>query len=225
MLDWYYLHEKPFPPDYQEIARLIRMRSHIDCIAVVLHEFFDCTENGWINHRANAEISKAGDKSTKASASAKARWNKEKDANALRPQSESNATHNTLPITQDTLPIIKEANASMSGSVPTCPHEQILKLFEKNLPSLTQPRVWEGNRQALMRQRWVQASKPSSYSENGYKTVLDGLAWWDSFFAYIAKDTKLASGFESNNRTWRPDLPWILNANNFQKIIDGKYNK
>ena len=102
MLDWYYLHEKPFPADYGEIARLIRMRSHIDCIAVVLHEYFDLGENGWIHHRANAEIAKAGDKSSKASESAKARWNRAKDANALPTQSESNATHNTLHITQDT---------------------------------------------------------------------------------------------------------------------------
>jgi hypothetical protein len=48
------------------------------------------------------KIEKVGEKSVKASASAKARWNKAKDANALPAQSDSNATHNTLPITQDT---------------------------------------------------------------------------------------------------------------------------
>lgn len=103
MLDWYYLHEKPFPCDYAEIARLIRMRSHTDCIAVVLHEFFDLSEDGWIHHRADAEIAKAGEKSNKASQSAKARWNKARDAIALQPQNESNATHNTIHITQDTI--------------------------------------------------------------------------------------------------------------------------
>ena len=77
------------------------MRSHTESIAIVLREYFECTEDGWIHHRANKEIAKAGDKSEKASASAKARWNK-KDANALPPLSDSNATHNTLPITQDT---------------------------------------------------------------------------------------------------------------------------
>jgi len=76
-----------------------------------------------------------------------------------------------------------------------------------------------------MRQRWIQAGKPSSYSPEGYKTQQDGLKWWDSFFAYIAADTKLRDGFESNGRVWRPDLAWIVNANNFAKIIDGKYQK
>jgi len=103
LLDWYYLHETPIPLDEAEVSRQIRMRSHTESIAIVLREYFVFTENGWIHHRANKEIAKADEKSEKASASAKARWSK-KDANALPTLSESNATHNTLPITQDTKP-------------------------------------------------------------------------------------------------------------------------
>ena len=101
LLDWYYLHETPIPLNEDEVSRQIRMRSHTESIAIVLQEYFERTDDGWIHHRANKEIAKAGDKSEKASASAKARWNK-KDANALPTLSESNATHNTLPNTQDT---------------------------------------------------------------------------------------------------------------------------
>ena len=101
LLDWYYLHELPIPLEEVEVSRQIRMRSHTESIAIVLQEYFERTDDGWIHHRANKEIAKAGDKSEKASASAKARWSK-KDANALPTQSDSNATHNTLPITQDT---------------------------------------------------------------------------------------------------------------------------
>jgi hypothetical protein len=72
-----------------------------------------------------------------------------------------------------------------------------------------------------MRSRWIQAGKPSSYSPQGYKTQQEGLAWWDSFFAYIAKDTKLAEGFESQGRTWKPDLEWIVNSSNFAKSLMG----
>ena len=114
----------------------------------------------------------------------------------------------------------------MSGTTfPPCPHTELLKLWGKNLPHLTQPRTWEGNRQANMRQRWIQAGKPSAYSLEGYKTTEDGLKWWDSFFGYIANDTSLAKGFEAKGRTWLPDLEWVVNATNFQKIIDGKYTK
>jgi uncharacterized protein YdaU (DUF1376 family) len=102
LLDWYYLHESSIPLDLNEVSRQIRMRTHSECIATALQEFFERTADGWVHHRANKEIEKVGDKSQKASASAKARWSKPKDANALRTQSEGNATHNTLPITQDT---------------------------------------------------------------------------------------------------------------------------
>jgi uncharacterized protein YdaU (DUF1376 family) len=104
LLDWYYLHETPIPLDASEVARQIRMRSHSDSIAIVLQEYFERTADGWIHHRADIEIEKVGEKSVKASASAKARWNKAKDANALPTQSDSNATHNTLPITHNTKP-------------------------------------------------------------------------------------------------------------------------
>ena len=110
LLDWYYLHETPIPLDLTEVARQIRMRSHSECIAVVLQEYFERIEHGWIHHRADKEIDKAGEKSTKASQSAKARWDKKAnknkdlavDANALRTQSEGNATQDTEHITQNT---------------------------------------------------------------------------------------------------------------------------
>jgi len=99
MLDWCYLHEKPLPIDSEEIARLVRMRTHNDCIAVVLREYFKKTESGWISSRVLLEMDRVGEKSSKARASAKARW----DANAKRTQSDSNATQDTLHKTQDTL--------------------------------------------------------------------------------------------------------------------------
>lgn len=101
MLDWCYLHEKPLPLDVDEIARQIRMRLHCDCIASVLQEYFERTAEGWINARAVQEMHKIGEKSEKASASAKARWGKH--ANALPTQSEGNATQDTRHNTQDTV--------------------------------------------------------------------------------------------------------------------------
>lgn len=138
LLDWYYLHECPLPLDLNEIARQIRMRSHSDCIAVVLREYFQETENGFIHNRADKEIAKAGEKSNKASQSAKARWqqksNKNKDlgndANALQTQFESNATQDTIHITQDTKPKKKKATevAVIPDWMPLEAWEEFLKM-------------------------------------------------------------------------------------------------
>ena len=120
MLDWCYLHEKALPAEPSEIARQIRMRTHSESIEVVLREYFERNVDGWISLRVIAEILKVGVKSEKASASAKARWeakpnknnNLANDANALRTQSDSNATHYPLPTTQDTLPKEKKQRGS-----------------------------------------------------------------------------------------------------------------
>lgn len=100
LLDWYYLHEIPIPLDIAETARQIRMRSHTDCIATVLQEYFIRTVDGWTHGRADKEIAKTGEKSAKASESAKKRWGKQ--ANAMRTHSECNATQDTGHKTQDT---------------------------------------------------------------------------------------------------------------------------
>lgn len=115
LLDWYYLHESPIPNDIVETSRQIRMRSHSDCIANVLQEFFKRTDNGWVHHRADIEIAKAGDKSQKAMKSALARWSKKGDANALPTQSDSNATHNTRHNTHNTIKNTATIVASPNG--------------------------------------------------------------------------------------------------------------
>lgn len=219
MLDWCYVHEKSLPEAVEDIARLIRMRSHCDCIASVLREFFDRTEDGWVNRRVVREIEAFKGKSEKARQSAKARW----DANALRSDSEGNANHK--PITNNQEPLDIEPKGSKSEtSFPPCPQQEILSLWKAKLPHLAQPRIWEGARATALRARWIQAAKPSVFNRDGYGTREAGLEWWASFFEYIAQDTKLSKGFESQGRVWRPDLEWVVNATNFQKIVDGKYD-
>lgn len=99
MLDHCYLTEKPLPKDIEEIAMLIRMRSHTDSIKTVLHYFFELTADGYVNDKVQREIANYHEKSSKARASANARWDKKAnknksigdDANALREDCDSNA--------------------------------------------------------------------------------------------------------------------------------------
>ena len=220
LLDFYYLHEKPIKQ--HDIARQINMREHEQEVLSVLNEFFLSTDQGFVSPRANKEIEHFHSRIEQASKAGKASAERRFNARSTDVQ----PTNNQEPITINQEPYIKEGKPSLSGTAfPPCPHTELLKLWGKHLSHLTQPRTWEGTRQANMRQRWVQAAKPSAYSPEGYKTTEEGLKWWDSFFGYIANDTSLANGFETKGRTWRPDLEWVVNATNFQKIIDGKYAK
>lgn len=108
MLDYIYLNECHLPDDIDDIAKKINMRTHTDSIANVLQEFFDLTDDGYMNDRAEQEIAKYQEKSDKARKSANARWkNKpskpssvkhgcERIASAKQAQSEGNANHKPL---------------------------------------------------------------------------------------------------------------------------------
>jgi uncharacterized protein YdaU (DUF1376 family) len=226
LLDWYYLHETPIPLDLNETARQIRMRSHNDCITIVLQEYFDRTDDGWIHHRANKEIAKTGEKSEKASASAKARWNKAKDANALPTQSESNATHNTLHITQDTLPnicISPPSGELNDQKIPNCEHKAVVDLYHKHLPTLRRVEVWNDTRKGYLKQRWREVAK--ELSDKQEIKAEDVLTWFTEFFEHIATSRFLTGRInDKSGRAFAADLEWILKPSNFAKIVEGKYH-
>ena len=141
MLDWCYLHEKPLPVDIEEISRLVRMRTHSESIAIVLREYFECRDEGWINLRVIQEILKVGIKSEKASESAKARWSKPKDANALPTQSERYATQDTLPITQDTKPKTQKNTVAPPVGVTESVWQDWLSLRKTKKAAVTQTAI------------------------------------------------------------------------------------
>jgi|688.fasta_scaffold28918_9 uncharacterized protein YdaU (DUF1376 family) len=227
LLDWYYLHEQAIPLDIDETARQIRMRSHTDCVAIVLREYFERTTDGWVHHRANKEISKADEKSVKASESAKARWNKAKDANALPAQSESNATHNTLPITHNTEHKSNicppEGELDDKTGLPKCNHQAIVDLYHKHLPTLRRVEVWNDTRKGYLRQRWREVAE--ELAKDNKAEISDVLTWFTEFFDHIGQSKFLTGRVNSKDgRAFLADLEWILKPSNFAKIVEGKYH-
>ena len=99
LLDYYYLHEKPLPDDAEFLSKRIRL-GDIQAIEYVLAEFFTLNGESWHNSRADTEIYKYREKSSKARESANKRWQSGSNANAMRTHSEGNATNtNTNTIT------------------------------------------------------------------------------------------------------------------------------
>ena len=115
MIDYCYLNEIGLPKSKEEIGRLIRMRTHSDCIANVLREFFTLEGNSYFHKRVEKDIEKYKSKSDKAKESANARWSKTKaspDANALRTECEGNANHK--PLTNNHKPLTKKQSGRMT---------------------------------------------------------------------------------------------------------------
>jgi len=58
LLDLYYTQEQPIPNKTQEVARRIRMATHVDTVEVVLNEFFvlDKANDCWRHKRCDETI-------------------------------------------------------------------------------------------------------------------------------------------------------------------------
>jgi len=165
-------------------------------------------------------------KSQKARESANLRW---VNANALRTQSEGNATHNTLPITQNPIPItqvntnICPPDGELVDKLPACQHQEVIDLYHKQLPTLRRVEVWNAGRQGYLRQRWREvALELGKQQPTTASAVLD---WFNDFFGHINKSKFLTGKVNSNDRrAFAADLEWILKPSNFAKIVEGKYH-
>jgi hypothetical protein len=91
--------------------------------------------------RVIQEILKVGIKSEKASESAKARWGKAKDANALPTQSDSNATQDPLPITRNTKPKTQKNTVAPPNGVTDSVWQDWLSLRKTKKAAVTQTAI------------------------------------------------------------------------------------
>ena len=97
MLDLYYVSEKPLEPA-EQTARLIGMRDYVAEVEIILADFFEATEAGFINKRANEELDKFSLMKQGGRDGAAKRWGKGGDREAITPpsppQSPPNSNHN-----------------------------------------------------------------------------------------------------------------------------------
>ena len=108
LLDHYYLHEVPIKQ--RDIARQIGMRDNEQEVLAVLNEFFVSTEQGFVNPRADEEISKYRKFSEDGKKGAAIRWHKGSNGEANSPPNPTPmATNNQEPITNNHKPIKEKA--------------------------------------------------------------------------------------------------------------------
>ena len=108
LLDHYYLHEAPIKQ--RDIARQIGMRDNEQEVLTVLNEFFVSTDKGFVNPRADEEISKYRKFSEDGKKGAAKRWHKDGNGEANSPPNATPiATNNQEPITNNHKPIKEKA--------------------------------------------------------------------------------------------------------------------
>lgn len=101
LLDHYYLHEQPLNACVTSVARLIGMREYQTEVEAVLQEFFTLTEEGWIQTRADKEISHYKAKIQQASNAGKASAQRRSNARSTDVQ----PNNNQEPVTNKHKPV------------------------------------------------------------------------------------------------------------------------
>lgn len=97
---------------------------------------------------------------------------------------------------------------------PQCPHQEIIALYHELLPANPSIRDWTPTRAEHLRVRW---------NEDPKRQTLD---WWRRFFAYIGESAFLTGRATAKDRKpFAPGLDWIVKAENFTKIREGRYHE
>lgn len=95
-----------------------------------------------------------------------------------------------------------------------CPHKEIIRLYHEILPTSPEIRDWTPSRAQLLRTRW---------NEDPNRQDLD---WWQRFFEYISDSEFLTGRVHAQDRKpFLVPLEWILKAENFAKIREGRYHQ
>jgi uncharacterized protein YdaU (DUF1376 family) len=236
LLDTYYTTEKPIPADMRQACRLVMAQtdSQREAVQTVLAEFFEATELGWINKRADAEIAAMKEKQQKQRDKANKRWGNAKQEGAAMPRHEeldataSKSDADAMPPTPTPTPVNNPHSpqgggdgATAQGQVP-CPYESIVSAYHDALPMLPKVRLMDDKRRTLMRKRWAWVL--SSTKADGTPRATNGteaLAWFRSYFERAAGNAWLTGQAPSRGHEgWKADLEFLLRDAGLKAVIE-----
>jgi uncharacterized protein YdaU (DUF1376 family) len=234
LMDVYYTRESALPDD--QVARLIGARSKEEREALqdVLREFFNQTEQGWVQDRCDREIQRYQDKQRKASASANARWCAQRpqsdgnanasethDASGMRSQSERNAPNHQTPVTKPK----KKKGAKAPSSTAELPTwmADLVALYHEVLPELPGVRVMDKARDDALRDfwNWVMTSTRTDGQRRATNDA-EALAWARQYFERArSNDFIMGRGPRSpEHQNWRCSIEYLLSSRGMKKVLE-----
>ena len=229
LMDTYYLDESPLEADDKKLMRLHKIRTldEKESFHNVIEEFF-YLEDGYYKHVDIEEnLVKIYSKSDKARASAEIRWELERAKKAkkiaesiegecerigkgcerIESGCEDDAT-GMLPTTQDLIPNTQDLNENKHSSKPVIPYKKITDSYNLICKGLPAVKILTDKRKTRIKVFW---NKSAEYQN---------IEFYEKYFDLVNKIPFL-NGIGSEN--WKADLEWLLNLNNYAKVIEGKY--
>lgn len=93
-----------------------------------------------------------------------------------------------------------------------CPKKELIELYHTLCPTLPKVVKWTMRREATLRQRWREHPH---------------IDLWRQYFQLIARSKFLTGKISPRDKARRPfvaDFDWLINATNFAKVLEGKYD-
>ena len=129
--------------------------------------------------------------------------------------------------------LVDEINSSTSGSpdindnaskatISACPYEKIVQLFNETLPELSKVKDMTSNRRKNLSTRWKDNWKKYTFKGTQNPSIEGGLEYWKRLFLYIQEKCPFLMGRKTE---FKATFDWIIDQNNFQKIIEGNYKE
>ncbi|MBK6972664.1 MAG: hypothetical protein IPH26_06815 [Sterolibacteriaceae bacterium] len=134
---------------------------------------------------------------------------------------ETGLAHESQSVSKRQEPLFSSTTVELvsSSAADACPQKEVLSLYKQHLPVLPQPRAWEGQRAKNLqaRWRWVMNARKG----NGERYAVDrpsALEFFRRFFIYVGESNFLTDRWKGC------DLGWLVKAENFDKVLSGKYH-
>jgi len=100
-----------------------------------------------------------------------------------------------------------ESEKISSEKISNCPHEKIIELYHRILPTMTRVEKLSRRRKSELRARWREHPD---------------LQFWENYFTDVSQmDFLLGAG----NRGWQADFEWLIKKSKFEDVLKGKYKK
>jgi len=216
LLDEFYLQEIPLTSEIRSLMRDIGLTSdQKEDLEYILNKFWELTDDGWVNNRANEELARVYAKSETAKANANARWEKyRRNAGAMQAHSNCNAG-GMLPLDPLTpLPSdpIKNAGVKTSAKSSPCPYQQIVDLYHEKLPMLPRVVTLSDGRKRAMKARW----------SNG----ASNMKFWMDYFDSVSESKFLTGHVDPSpgRKQFVADIDFLIRESTIIKTQEGKYH-
>ncbi|WP_233472271.1 YdaU family protein [Cupriavidus respiraculi] len=241
LMDVYYTREGGIPAS--QAARLIgaRAEEELKAVEAVLSEFFQLEGETWRQARCEREIELASAQieANRANGKRGGRPKRRESESESEPtgfpfgkesQSEENPSHQPSATSHDPEETVTTTGVVVAGgdadrdrmvcrvavrkAGPACPHQAIIALYHQLLPMCPGIREWTPARAQALRARW---------SEDTKRQHLD---YWRRLFGYVAESDFLTgrTGAADGRKPFVASLDWIVKAENFAKIREGRYH-